>query len=91
MGRPRKQDGSNGSLDLGGVALNSYVIELEDGTGNALGAIFYDSELDIAEVTALFEGLEPLSLAINNEYTDGKDIDLDGFSKPLHVVSIEKG
>jgi hypothetical protein len=89
VGRPTKE-GSNGSLNLGGVALNKFIVHLEDVSGNSLGSILHETELDNAGVRAFFEGEEPLELMLENQFTNGIEMSLDGFAKPLRVVNVEK-
>lgn len=89
MGRPRKE-GSNGNDNLDRVALNKFIVHLEDASGNSLGSILHETELDNEGVRTWFEGEEPLELVLNNQFTSGIEMSLDGFSKPLRVVNLEK-
>lgn len=90
VAEPTKEATANGGLYLGGVALNKFIIHLEDASGNSLGSILHETELDNEAVRAWFEGEELLGLTLNNQYTGGVDLNLDGFSKPLRVVNLEK-
>ena len=90
MGRPAKEGTTNESFDFGGVALNKFIVHLEDASGNSLGSILHETELDNEAVRAWFEGEELLGLALNNQFTGGIEMSLDGFSKPLRVINLEK-
>lgn len=70
--------------------VNKYIIHLEDASGNSLGSLLHETELDNEAVRAWFESEESLGLALNNQFTGGKDMNLDGFAKPLRVINIEK-
>lgn len=77
--------------DSSGIeAVNKYIIHLEDASGNSLGSLLHETELDNEAVRAWFESEEPLGLVLNNQFTGGKDMNLDGFAKPLRVINIEK-
>jgi len=90
VAEPTVEATTNGSLILGGVALNKFIVHLEDASGNSLGSILHETELDNEGVRAFFEGEEPLVLVLNNQYTSGIEMSLDGFLKPLRVVNVEK-
>lgn len=81
---------TNGNDNLDRVALNKFIVHLEDASGNSLGSILHETELDNEGVRAWFEGKEPLELVLNNQFTSGIEMSLDGFSKPLRVVNLEK-
>lgn len=72
------------------MALNKFIVHLEDASGNSLGSILHETELDSEGVRAWFEGEEPLELVLNNQFTSGVEMSLDGFAKPLRVLNIEK-
>jgi hypothetical protein len=90
VGRPRIEDSTNGSPDLDRVALNKFIVHLEDASGNSLGSILHETELDNESVRAWFESEEPLGLKLNNQFTSCIEMSLDGFTKPLRVLNIEK-
>jgi hypothetical protein len=81
---------TNANDDLGSVGVNKFIVHLEDASGNSLGSILHETELDNESVRAWFESEEPLGLKISNQFTSGIEMSLDGFSKPLRVLNIEK-
>jgi len=86
---PTVEGTPDGSTNLGEVALKYYV-RLEDGVGNNLGTTVFEFNGLLGEARAFLEGEAPTGLILNNVQTGGVDFQLDGFSKPLKVVTIEE-